>query len=68
MTKTHPANKYHTAPLLDSEDLKDINKQTAIGKASSAILSPVGLIVGGLVGGLASGLDQGVSEAVNKEF
>lgn len=61
--------KYHTAPPVTfSNDQKDYKNETELGRISSAILSPVGIVVGGLLGGLASGFDQGTNEGVNKEF
>lgn len=61
-----PGNKYHTEPVAVAPS-NNVN-QTDLGKISSSILSPVGIIVGGLIGGLASGLDQGTSEAVEKTY
>lgn len=62
-------NKYHTAPPVEFTDhQKEYRAETELGRISSAILSPVGIVIGGLFGGLASGFDQGAYEGVNKEY
>jgi hypothetical protein len=62
-------SKYHTAPPVEFTNQQgEFRSATQLGRISSAILSPVGIVVGGLLGGLASGLDQGGYEGVNKKF
>jgi hypothetical protein len=63
--KIAPGNKYHTEPLAVPDTS---TKETDLGRISSSILSPVGILVGGLIGGLASGLAQGTAEAVEKTY
>jgi len=55
-----PENKYHSEPLNVVNN--DIEKTSELGRISSSILRPVGLVVGGLIVGLANGLSESVDQ------